>query len=739
MPTIIPDNPNNYAKLKAGNKGYTPTGGAAPSYEDDTTLGDGSYVLGYPDNESGPPFYGKKEVGVDYLDEPEVKRFFSAMFAYADEHRRPREIIWDNCWRLYNNQYDWSTKAWWQHRAPIPKVRASVDRAVALFRKTLLKMNPWYGIQAESKLGRTKGRYTMLLTDYWFDQANIQDEMMQGFKTGLVTSVAALKVWWMRVKDFKPTVYTESKEVPTYEYGLQTGTTLQEEKKARLDPYFKGKLGVMAVNPRNLWVVPGTNGKGIIERSQASLQEIEALADYGVYDKAAVKRLRDQICGPTETALDTSRQTVEGLAQANQYLRLVDLYHYWGDIYTPQGVLVKCDATFTLANKDIMIRAPHDNPFYHKDHPYIIGTPYSIPFSTYNRGMVEDVAEIAEAITEMANLIADGALYDAMKAFAIDIDQLDDPNEARQGVYPGKTFLRKSGSAAAPNEQLVQTVDVGKVPAEAMNMIQLFEKYMQEGSYVNEWVSGQGNQQGRTLGEVNIKTAAALEGLDESARNLEITVIEPTLDKVARTIYQFQENYTLPRLVENYPDLSAILQGLTPAERYSTMVGDYNFKVRGMSIMIDRQQKIGELKEILQLLSYLPGFIEQLNPIATLEEVLMPLGWDPARLLMNPGAMGVSMPTVGALPPPPQMPMLPPPMGGPQGGGLVGPGGPGRTPMATRAAEDGAKYGGARDNPVARGGNPAASQGLGGAPGGALPPQLMQLVQQLMQRQRQRM
>lgn len=97
------------------------------------------------------------------------------------------------------------------------------------------------------------------------------------------------------------------------------------------------------------------------------------------------------------------------------------------------------------------------------------------------------------------------------------------------------------------------------------------------------------------------------------------------------------------------------------------------------------------------------------------------------------------MPTVGALPPPPQMPMLPPPMGGPQGGGLVGPGGPGRTPMATRAAEDGAKYGGARDNPVARGGNPAASQGLGGAPGGALPPQLMQLVQQLMQRQRQRM
>ena len=738
MPTIIPDNPNNYATIKAGSSGYTPTGGPAPSYgKDDENTQAGSFTLGFIPGEGAPPFYGKREPGLEPFGEPEIKNFFSAMFSYADEHRRPREIIWDNCWRLYNNQYDWSQKAWWQHRAPIPKVRASVDRAVALFRKTLLRMNPWYGVQAESKLGRTKGRYTMLLTDYWFDQSNIHEEMMNAFKTGLVTSVAALKIWWMRVRDFKPVVTNEIKEIPTYEFGIQTGSRREEQRNAKLEQYFKGKLGVVAVNPRNLWVIPGTNGKGIIERTQVSLQEIESLVEIGVYDKEAVKRLRNQICGPTETAHDTAQQTVEGLANANQYLRMVDLYHYWGDIFTPQGVLVKCDAHFTLANKEILIRKPQDNPFYHKEHPYVIGSPYSIPFSTYNRGMVEDVADIAEAITEMANLIADGALFDAMKAFAIDIDQLDDPNEARQGVYPGKTFLRKSGSAVAPNEQLVQTVDVGKVPAEAMNMVNLFEKYLQEGSYVNEWVGGQSAKgSARTLGEVNIKTQSALEGLDESARNLEITTIEPTLEKVARVIYQYQENFTLPRLVENYPQLSIILQQMSAAERYSMMIGDYAFKVRGMSIMIDRQQKIGELKELLQLLSYIPGFIERLNPDAALEEVLMPMGWDPAKLLLNPGMMGVSLPSVGAQPATPP-PMLPPP-GGPVGtaGGMV-PGGTSQTPMARRSAEDGARYGGARDNPAARGGNPAARtaqpQRNGGPPSGGLPPQLMQSLQLLMQ------
>ena len=139
------------------------------------------------------------------------------------------------------------------------------------------------------------------------------------------------------------------------------------------------------------------------------------------------------------------------------------------------------------------------------------------------------------------------------------------PLKLRQGLYPGKLFIRKSGNAVAPNEKLIQTVDVGRVPQEAMNMIALFEKYYQEGSYINEWVSGQGGKGDRTLGEVNIKTQSALEGLDESARNLEVTLIEPTLDMATRVIYQFHEDYTLPRLMDNYPNVAVMLQGMQPA------------------------------------------------------------------------------------------------------------------------------------------------------------------------------
>ena len=159
-----------------------------------------------------------------------------------------------------------------------------------------------------------------------------------------------------------------------------------------------------------------------------------------------------------------------------------------------------------------------------------------------------------------------------------------------------------------------------------------------------------------------------------------------------------------------------MLQGMQPAERYATMVGDYAFKVRGMSVMIDRAQRIGELKEILTLLSYLPGFIEQLNPIATLEEILMPMGWDPQRLLLNPGQGSVTTPAGG----PPQMQPTPP--------GLPA---PGSTPMQARNAQEGATLGGTRNNPSGGPQGNANALARGGQPMQMNPQMLMQLLQQM--------
>ena len=647
-------------------------------------------VLGVTSGDSAPPAISKSK-DIDALKEPALVSFFNAMLQSAQSHRDPREPIWDQCWALYNNEYDWTGKQWWQHKAPVSKIRTSVDKAVALFRKTLLRMYPFYGVQSESRLGRAKGRYTMLLTDYWYDQAAVIEELVDSFKVGLITSSSILKIWWMRVRDFKPNVSTTSQEVPKEEFGVEVGSEIVTTRKVELQEFYKGKLGIKCVNPKNFWIVPGTNSRCVIERDEANLNEVEKLAKDGIYNKEAVKRLRESLVSQTisdenpHDSLGSQSNVSEGKPTANIYLQKVDLWHFWGDIYDTQGKLVMPDASFTLANKLILLRDARPNPFFHKDPPYVIGTPYKVPFSTYNRGMVEDVVEIAKAITNMANLIADGALYDAMRAFALNANQLDDPSEAKGGIYPGKVFIKNS-DITQPGDKLIETIDVGKVPAEAMNMVGLFEKYYQEGTYMNEWVSGQGGKGDRTLGEVNIKTQSALEGLDESARNLETTVIEPVVDMSAKVIYQYHENFMLPRLIDNYPDICVLLQQLIPAERYAIMIGDFSFKVRGLSLMIDRMQRMGELKEILTLLSYIPGFIERLDADATLEEILMPMGWDVRRLLINSGTGAVTTPMTGVRPTNQGMPR-----------NIQGP-----TPMQTRNAAEGARPQNQAQNPMAR-------------------------------------
>lgn len=625
------------------------------------------------------------------LSETALREFFSSQFLIADNARRPRELVWHSCWDVYNGTYDWSSKAWWQSRANIPKVRASVDRACSVFRKSLLRLRRFYQVSADTKRGKLKGQFTSALLDYWLDQENTVDELVTAMKVGLITSTSVMKIWWQTVRE--ESLDTIDAEEPIQKFGIDVG--VKKTIKTDFVTKTKGRYAARAVDPFNFWVVPKTNRFACIERTYATYDEICALAEEGIYDKAQLPNIRN---------ISTSSQGIKKTQEArraqelptfsDKYIREIALYHYWGDIYNTNGRVVMPNAKFTLANKQYLLAPARPNSFYHKKAPYAVGSPYLVPFSTYNRGMVEDVYEIAKSITEISNVIFDGAMYDALKSFAIDIDQLDDPSEADNGMYPGKTWVKK-GSSAPPNAKLIETVDVGKVPTEAMNALQMFKGYFQEGTYVNEWVEGQGGKGERTLGEVNIKTQSALEGLDEAARNIETSLIEPFLDLSAKTIYQFHKNYSIPRLKDEFPEAANLLRSLTPKERYATMMGEFSFKARGLSVLIDQQQRIGEVTSLIQLLSTVPGLLDGLDRDELLEALIMPLNWNVEKLIISRQGGGT------------QIQGQPSPAINTQG-----PNGQ-ASPAQGRNAQLGAKLGGAANNPMAAKPGGAQTQGQG--------------------------
>lgn len=617
----------------------------------------------------------------------QVKSYFDDIFQRADEARKQRESVWKQAWELYNGQYDWSSKAQWQSKVNISLVRQAVDRAAATFRRALVRMRSFFGIEAESSVGYQQGLFTRSLLDYWFDRTNFISEFTNALKVGLITSTIILKVWWQYCWVDDLSVEEIEENVPQESYGIVVGTTKKKVSKPKRQKKLVGKLGLKAVDPFKFWVVPGSEGRYVIEETEALVADLADMAKQGVYEQSAIDALAPLASGVNIKETDEAERKGEQATSRTGFMRTVRLYHYWGDIFDEDGKVLMRDATFTVVGDkgaSHVLRKPRAIPFYHGKHPYVVGTPYVVPFSTYNRGIVEDVAGVACMITEMSNLIADGAMFDAIKAFEIDIDQLASQSEATDGVYPGKTF-RKKGLQNPTGNPLVRAIDVGKLPQEAISALGYFDAIFQKGTQITEFVSGSSGGTGRTATEVQTKTTQALEGLDDAARTVEETVIEPTLDLAARTIYQFHTDFTMPRLVENFPQASMMMRDLSPAERYIMMVGDdgFTFKARGISVMLDKGQSMEKVTQFLQIASHIPGVLERMNIDTVLEEIVMGLGWNPQKVLLQ------APPTVQV-------------MGqqGQQGGQGFPPPGV-QTPAQQMAGQMGAEFGGAPGNPMA--------------------------------------
>src|SRR5689334_13864031 len=215
--------------------------------------------------------------------------FFNHVFSKADEARRPREAVWKQAWELYNGQYDWSAKANWQSKINISLVRDAVDRAAATFRRALVRMKSFFGVEAESKVGYQQGLFTQTLLDYWFERSNFVGEFTNALKVGLITSTIIMKVWWEYCWEDDLTTEIGEQKVPKTSYGLETGYETKKVIKPKRTKKLVGKLGLRAVDPFKFWVVPGTNNRYVIEETESLIADIEDLAKQGIYEKSAVE------------------------------------------------------------------------------------------------------------------------------------------------------------------------------------------------------------------------------------------------------------------------------------------------------------------------------------------------------------------------------------------------------------------------------------------------------------------
>lgn len=632
-----------------------------------------------------------------------VRDQFGDFFRIAEEIRRPQAAVWTDCWDLYNGVYDWSGKEDWQSRIVIPKVRGVVDKATASFRRALIRMKRFYHIESETKLGVEKGFFTMNLLDYWLEQLNFIEEFSTGLKAGLITSTIAFKIFPDWVEDrrprLEPRTVTEKLIGPN---GEDFGETLRQVMELVEGATNRWRLGFKAVDPFNLWIGPRNGYR--IERVTRELSELDNLAAKGIYDREAVEELHTLTTMNVERYAEARRKNESPQQFQSRFSRPIELYHFWGDLYNNDGKLIERNVTYTMAGAvggggdgktgtpTIVLRKPIINPLMTGKDPYVVGTPYIVPFSTYNRGIVTDIAPIVRMMTELSNLIIDGAQFDAMQAYEIDEDLLSNPRQAKRGVYPGAAFITK-GFENPGQKNVVRSITTGKVPQLALNVLNYLDREQQLATSVTNALRG-GDTGSNTLGEFQSLTAQANDSLDDAARTVEETVLDEMLEKMAGTVYQYHEDYSLERLQENFPRTANQLATMDPAERFATMMGGFDFRARGVSVFLDKGQDLQKIQSFVQLVSNIPGVMSRINVDELLEHIIIGIGWNPNKILISQGTPGAYPAAIQA------------------GQPVAGPGDPATlTPAQLQSARQGAQLGGSRGNPQANAGMPLGTPG----------------------------
>lgn len=541
----------------------------------------------------------------------DVLRILLAYQAEAKANRMAgpssREVAW---WRhvdLYWNRFDYSKKASWQAQEVMPEFPQFVDRFAASMREALTQAPDWFTVEAPGDDEDDLANAIKRLLKVWLNRCGrdalghslsfdaVFEELM---KLGALMTVTAVVVQ----KGFGKKSYT----------------------------------AVEPIDPRTVWL--DTSGRNLYRIRRYEIEKGDLVAMAKKVDAQGIPLYDlDEIMGLTSQVMLKERwEAMQLKGEANLDLSTrttITLDEYVCTLVSPEGDILGENLLCVVANDLFLIRGPELNPFWHEQ-DWLLSTPLiTVPLSVYGRSYAENMAQLAHTFNELTNLILDGTFTTAMKAFAADPTLLDDPTQLDEGVSPNKVFKLAEGSLLQGGNKFIQEVDLGELPAEAIQVWQAIKTEMQEAANQNDITMGQMAPKGRTssteIQSVQNNAAAPLRSL---AKTIEQRVLEVLLDIFFRTgLQHMQKNDAEARMAVGDTMYNTIYK-----MRKQFASGAIKFRVRGISSLIARVQKLQQLMNFLQVISQnqllMQQFLAKISPDRLLDVLFKLFDIDPTEL-----------------------------------------------------------------------------------------------------------
>lgn len=545
------------------------------------------------------------------IDDRDVLRILGGYKHEAEVARKsghnPRDDVWRANWDLYWGRYDFSAKAEWQSRHVMPEVPQFVDRWAAAMREAMMQAGRWYSAEDPASHNREFEEHIEKLMDVLLARAGrthtghpcdfsavFEDQM----KLGALTMCCASVTW---------------KDSPE-----------------------GGWVAVESVDPQTYWLDPHGRNMYRVRRVEMEHYQLMELADLedeeggALYDREAIEALSAGV--DEDGRHDRERITGHGAGASSGGRKTIQIDEYLCDLVSDDGEVIARNALVVVANDKYVIRGPEENPFWHQ-RDWIVSTPMvTVPLSVYGRSYLEDWADPARAFTEMTNLILDGVFTTTMNVFSMQPDMLQNPADAVSGVHPNKTFMLEQGGSV---REFLQSVDMGQLPPEAITVWQALKQEMKEGAKLNEIALGQiPTQRGEiTATEVSQVQQSSSATVRSMAQTIETRFLEPVLTLMFHTALQHMDFANDERIRQ---ELGEETSDMLAVRRDEFRDRGIKFRVRGLSGMVDRQAKLRNILNMLQVVGQneilLQTFMQRFAPDKVLEEIMYLFGVDTSRL-----------------------------------------------------------------------------------------------------------
>ena len=526
-------------------------------------------------------------------------------------------------WAAFWNQQDWSHKAPGQSTEFIPRVSRSTQRTARTIKSALVSTAEWFsaedktGVLQPKTLEAILGCYLSHLIDDSEDLFDFSVFVEDSVTAGQLSSLMVAKVGG-RVKrelDFaaEPAEAIFGPDDMPFEFEGGNVLTFQEE-----DVWY---LAVDLINPRYYYPDPTGRNRFKIHRVFRDLDQVKAKTKTssnpnGIYDEGLVATLESHF-QDREAEEDTGREQGKDHIEPQTNRHQVVLDEYWGTLFNLDGSVAKDGETelsnivTTVADEKFLIRKPTENPNWHREDPFVTAPLLRVPWSVWHKAFMDDATPINRSMNEMISLIYDGGVREALGVTEFDPDAMFDPGQASAGIQPGDSIARKPGLPAS--QQVVRHEELGKVPGGSIQVFGLLDREYEQATMSNDLSTGglPGKEVLATeVADARNEISSFFGGI---AQGIEVDYIVKILVKGLKTIWQHVDSFDTPELRGKIlaSDL-AILEEMSPEERFAAFSKHCGIKVQGFSGKIAKSRTLQRALFILQLIGRRDSMLGQI-------------------------------------------------------------------------------------------------------------------------------